>query len=171
MEDNHPHPETRDPRTYAIIGAAMEVHRELGPGFLEAVYHEALDRELAARAIPTQREVAMPIRYKGQLLGTPYRADFVCFNEVVIELKAQRFVGDPECAQVINYLKAGNLETGLLVNFGEESLRFQRFVSSQRSSAKSAKSAAALGEASPTASDQSHPSNAVGPGESAAAPA
>jgi len=117
----------RDPQTYAIIGAAMEVHRELGCGFLEAVYQEALAIELAAREIDHQPQVELPISYKGKRLEAKYRADFVCFDSVVVELKALPGLTGIEEAQIINYLKATGLETGLLVNFGKQSLEFKRF--------------------------------------------
>src|SRR5690349_3294818 len=106
----------RDPRTYAIIGAAMEVHRELGPGCLEAVYHRALAQEFEARGIPAIHEQEVPVAYKGRPLGAPYRADFVCFGEVIVEVKAKRDLSEPDRNQVIHYLKATRLRTGLLLN-------------------------------------------------------
>ncbi len=117
-----------DPRTYAIIGAAMEVHAQLGCGFLEAVYQEAIEDELTARNIPFQRQVDLPIRYKGRMLTTLYRADLVCFDAVIVELKALSQLGPVEEAQVLNYLKATGYETGLLVNFGRGSLQYKRYV-------------------------------------------
>lgn len=121
-------PQSQDPRTYAIIGAAMEVHRELGPGFLEAVYQEALTIELSVRGIPFQREVELPIAYKGKTLQTAYRADFICYDEVVIELKSIKQLGVIEEAQLLNYLKATGYQVGLLINFGAASLETRRFV-------------------------------------------
>jgi len=120
---------TKDPRTYAIIGAAMEVHRELGPGFLEAVYAEALAIELELRSVPFQREVGIRLSYKGRELHASYRADVVCFDgEVIVELKAIPALSKTDEAQVIHYLNATGIDTGLLLNFGERSLTFKRFV-------------------------------------------
>lgn len=86
----------KDPRTYAIIGAAMEVHRQLGCGFLEPVYQEALALEFSKRGIPFRREVTLPIYYNGVRLNTPYRVDFICFEEVAVELKLWRDSVEPK---------------------------------------------------------------------------
>ncbi len=118
----------KDPKTYEIIAAAMEVHRILGPGFLEAVYHEAMCVECDLKSVPFQKEVELPVRYKERILATNYRADFVCFKDVLVEIKALSQLTTKEEAQIINYLKATGLRTGLLLNFGSKSLEFKRFV-------------------------------------------
>ena len=121
----------RDPRSYAIIGAAVEVHRQLGCGFLEAVYQEALALEFAERGVPYLREVKLPVFYKRQQLNTAYQADFVCFDCVVVELKELSELTGTEEAQMINYLKATSHEVGLLLNFGARSLEHRQFVFSE----------------------------------------
>ncbi len=118
----------QDEETYAIIGAAMNVHKELGCGFLEAVYQEALACELADLGIPFKREVKLPIKYKDKVLDLYYKADFICNNSVIVELKAIKILTDIEIAQVINYLKASNIKKGLLFNFGAKSLEYKRIV-------------------------------------------
>ena len=122
----------KDPETHAIIGAAMEVHRQLGHGFLEAVYQQALALEFAERSIVFRREVDLPIRYKGHLLACEYRADFVFYNRVVVELKAVGQLMGPHRAQVINELKATGYCVGLLLNLGAPSLERLRFVQSRK---------------------------------------
>jgi len=120
--------EERDPQTYAIIGAAMEIHNQLGHGFLEAVYHDAAVIEFSLRNIPFEKEVTLPIRYKGILLPTHYRADFVCFAEIIVEFKALSRLSSIEEAQLLNYLKATGMKRGLLINFGASSLQYKRLV-------------------------------------------
>lgn len=126
----------RDPQTYAIIGAAMAVHRELGHGFLEAVYQAALACEFSLRGIPFDREVRLPVSYRGEVIAE-YQADFICFGEVIVELKALQKLTGVEESQVINYLKATGLQRGLLLNFGAPSLQYKRLVFNLRKSAQS----------------------------------
>jgi GxxExxY protein len=118
----------RDPQTYAIIGAAMEVHKELGHGFLEVVYQEALAREFTRRGIPYRREVELPIFYKGERLACYYKVDFICFEDVIVQTKSMKQLGPVERAQVLNYLKASRMARALLINFGCASLEYERVV-------------------------------------------
>ena len=113
---------------FNIIGAAMEVHRELGPGFLEAVYQEALEIELEKRSIPYLAQEHLLISYKGIELKKEYIADFVCFNNIIVEIKALSALTTEHQAQILNYLKASGSKLGLLINFGTSSLEYKRLV-------------------------------------------
>ena len=118
----------RDTESFEVIGAAMEVHSRLGSGFLEAVYQEALGIELENQGIPYQAEVPLEVWYRGKKLGCSYRADVICFQGLVVELKALKRLGQEEKAQVLNYLKATGFERGLLLNFGGAKLQYERCV-------------------------------------------
>ena len=118
----------RDQKTFAIIGAAMEVHKELGSGFLEAVYQEALEREFTYQEMPYKSQPPVRIKYKGEPLKKKYEPDFICYDEVIVEIKALDKLSGLEQAQVINYLKATRLKAGILINFGSKSLEHKRFV-------------------------------------------
>jgi GxxExxY protein len=114
---------------FAIVGAAIEVHRELGAGFLEAVYQEALELELAQRKIPYTPQKELFIWYKEQRLTKSYIADFVCHEQIIVELKALARLSGHEEAQVLNYLKATRFRVGVLLNFGSTGrLEWKRFV-------------------------------------------
>ncbi|MGD0785144.1 MAG: GxxExxY protein [Sedimentisphaerales bacterium] len=113
--------------TRPIIGAAIEVHKILGCGFLESVYEEALAIEFELNKIPYERQKSIDIIYKNRPAKF-FICDFLVYNKIVVELKAMRKTTDIETAQVSNYLKAGNLSLGLLFNFGSESLEFRRII-------------------------------------------
>jgi GxxExxY protein len=114
---------------FAIVGAAMEVHDQLGKGFLEAVYHSALKVELAARQIPFESEKPLPVFYKGQKLSAEYRADLICYGKIIVELKALDKLSSKEESQILNYLKATGLRVGVVINFGSRGkLEWRRYV-------------------------------------------
>lgn len=115
--------------SYKIVGAAFKVYNNLGPGFLEAVYQEALEIEFQRQGIPYEREKELKIRYDGIELKQTYKADFVCFGKIIIELKAVSALDDAHRSQVYNYLHATNYKLGLLLNFGcPDELEYERKV-------------------------------------------
>jgi GxxExxY protein len=114
--------------TYRIIGSCLNLHKELGCGFLEAVYQEALEREFIYQSIPYKREVRLRIKYRGEPLSKEYQADFICFDKIILEIKALPELTTKHEAQVINYLKATGLKLGLLINFGSSSLENKRLI-------------------------------------------
>lgn len=113
---------------YAIVGAAMEVSNVLGSGFLEAVYQEALQLELSARRIPFVAQSAISISYKGRILRATYIPDFICYDQIIVEIKALKALTSIEEAQLLNYLKATGRPVGVLINFGAPKLEWKRMV-------------------------------------------
>jgi GxxExxY protein len=114
--------------TYQIIGSCMEVHRVLGPGFLEIVYKDALEIEFRARNIPYKRELEYVVDYKGNLLPHRFRADFVVFGQVILEAKAQKALPEEFDHLLLNYLAASKCKVGVLANFGWTSLKHRRLI-------------------------------------------
>lgn len=117
----------RDLETYSIIGAAMEVHRVLGRHFVEPVYQSALEWEFQEHRIPFVGQIALPVYYKGARLHATYRGDFLCYDRILVELKAVDALSKKEDSQIINYLAVSGLKVGLLLNFGSSSLVYKRF--------------------------------------------
>lgn len=113
---------------YKVIGCAMKVHSELGCGFLEPVYQEALSIEMEESSISFLKEKVLDINYKGKLLKKKYIADFICYQQLIIELKAIETLTPDHTSQVINYLKATGLKVGLLLNFGSPKLQYKRVI-------------------------------------------
>lgn len=114
--------------SYAIIGACIKVHSELGPGFLEAVYQEALEKEFAKRNIPFLRQPKLSLFFDGEQLKKYYIADFLCYESIVLELKAASFLSEINIKQLYNSLKASKKRLGILINFGGASLTYKRIL-------------------------------------------
>ena len=114
--------------SYKITGALYAVHRELGPGLLEKIYQEALEKELRLQGIPYEREKSFDVYYKGGRLENKYIADYVCYNKIVVELKAVDNLLPIHTAQVINYLAITGYKLGLLVNFNTRVIKPERIV-------------------------------------------
>ena len=106
----------------------MKVNRSLGAGFLEAVYEEAVEREFQNLKIPFERQVKLSLYYDNELMKKQYRADFICYNEIIVEIKAVALIPTAFYAQLQNYLKCTNMELGMLINFGTSSLTYKRMI-------------------------------------------
>lgn len=114
--------------SFKIIGACYEVHKKLGAGFLESVYAEALELEFNKSEIPYVKEKRLPVYYDGQIMKKFFIADFVCYESIIIELKATKFSIDADIKQTLNNIKATQFKLGLLINFGTPSLSYKRIV-------------------------------------------
>ena len=127
----------QDPETYAVIGAAMQLHRVLGQGFLEPVYRAALELEFTKQGIPWAKEVELAISYGNVQLRVRYRADSVCYESIIVELKSVANLSATEEVQIINYLAASRMRRGMLLNFGSRSLQYRRFLAPFRNESAS----------------------------------
>mgnify|MGYP006449632009 CR=1 FL=1 len=114
--------------SYKIIGACMKVHKSLGAGFLESIYQEALEKEFEKQKIEYERQRKIHVYYEGTRMKKYFIADFICFDKIVVEIKAASFLHQSTEAQTINYLKSTNYKLGLLINFGQSSLVWKRFI-------------------------------------------
>jgi GxxExxY protein len=114
--------------SYKIIGACMEVHKKLGPGFLESVYSEALEIEFQNAGIPYEKEKKLSVFYDDKTLNKYFRADFICYDLIILELKATKFLIEADHRQTMNNVKATKYKLGLLINFGTPSLTYKRIV-------------------------------------------
>lgn len=121
----------RDPQTYAVIGACMEIHSIPGPGFTEVVYHEAAKIEFPLHGIPFVHEAPLSIYFREQKLPTVFRADFLCYDDLIVEFKAIQKMGENEMRQIVNELAASRIHRGLLINFGAPKLEYKRVVFGQ----------------------------------------
>ena len=119
--------------SFKIIGACMKVHRSLGAGFLEAVYAEALEKEFLSQNIPFKRQLKLELYYENVKLNKHYRADFVCYDGIILEIKAVVHIPDIFYAQLRNYLKCTNMELGMLINFGMPSLNYKGIINLKNS--------------------------------------
>ena len=114
---------------YAVVGAAIDVHRELGPGFLESIYQEAMEIELSSRNVPFVAQQPIAVQYKGVTLKKQFFADLVCFEQIIVEIKALAHLSGTEQAQLLNYLKGTGFPIGILINFGSHGkLEWKRLV-------------------------------------------
>lgn len=130
------HPDTQElifkDEVYAIVGAALAVLNELGSGFLEAVYQEALYLELKDRKIPAKQQFSIDIMYRGRVLQKKYIAVFLCYDQILVEIKVIRLITAIEEAQILNYLNATGYHLGLIINFGNPKLEWERYIVTQR---------------------------------------
>ncbi len=114
--------------SFKIIGICMNIHSILGNGFLEAFYSEVLEKEFVKNNIPYQREVKLDLFFNGEKLDKKYKADFICFDNIILEIKAVSFIHENFTKQTLNYLKATDKKLGLLINFGKKSLKYKRII-------------------------------------------
>jgi GxxExxY protein len=114
--------------SYKIIGCCMEVHKKLGAGFLESVYSEALEIEFKNADIPFEKEKKLPVLYDNKPMKKYFRADYICYDSIIIELKSSKYLIEADYKQTLNNIKATNYKLGLLINFGTPSLTYKRLV-------------------------------------------